>query len=483
MRDREAYCGPARTPSTMGARRPETARRTGDDRRSDPRPDRRSSPPSGRRRRLLAGLAAGSLAGLAGCTGLVDDGYGRDQAAFDPELRPYDETYPAGDDVTTFRRGTRRLGYYPDATVPDAVEVEWSEPINRLGHTAAKASPRPTPGGDRIVVPDDTGRVHAFTPDGEVLWTVRTGAGDSLGFHGTPAIADGTAYLGGYDGAMYALDVGTGETVWKTSRWQLGGALAIGSSPALWDGVLFVVAEYDHPGMDPSGTMWALDAGTGTPLWHDDRPWGMPHPSPAIDPATERMVIGSNDGVVYSWAFPSLEFAWEFETDAQVKGTIPTYEGGAFVGSWDGHVRRLDLADGSLEWAFETGAVTMSNPGIDPDAGVLYVGSDDHNLHALDAATGDQLWATDVGGHVIGSVTVTPECVLVGSYDRRLYCLEKAGGDVRWTVEGVGHATSEAVPHDGRILYAERADLSGYWADDEATVVESPGRVYALRPA
>jgi outer membrane protein assembly factor BamB len=448
--------------------------RPGDDAADDPRPGRR---------RVLAALAAGGIGGLAGCTELVDDGDRRDVAAVDPEIRPYDETYPGDDAVTMFRRGTRRLGYYPDASVPDAVDVEWSEPINRLGHSAAKSTPRPTPDGDLLVVPDDVGRVHAYTPDGETRWSVRTGAANSLGFHSTPTVADGTAYVSGYDGAMYALDVATGGTIWKTSQWQLGGALAIGSSPALWDGVLYVVAEYDHPGMDPSGTLWALDAETGRPLWYDDRPWGMPHPSPAIDPATERLVIGSNDGVVYAWEFPSLAFAWSFETGRPVKGTIPTYEGGAFVGSWDGHVRRLNLEDGSLEWRYETGAVTMSNPGVDPDAGVVYVGSDDRHVHALDAATGDRLWATNLNGNIIGSVNVTPECVLVGSYDRHVYCLEKATGDVRWAVEGVGHATGGAVPHDGRVFYTERADLSGYWQDDEETVVEEPGRVYALRPA
>jgi len=39
------------------------------------------------------------------------------------------------------------------------------------------------------------------------------------------------------------------------------------------------------------------------------------------------------------------------------------------------------------------------------------------------------------------------------------------------------------VPLDGRIFYAERADLSGYWDDDAETVLEERGRVYGLRPA
>jgi outer membrane protein assembly factor BamB len=431
------------------------------------------------RRGLLAALGAGA-AGLVGGYRFLDDDYDRDQSSFDPEIRPSDETYP-GDGVTMFRRGTRRLGYYPDAVVPDAVEVEWSMPINEVGHTAAKASPRPTSNGKAVVIPADTGTVHAVRPGGERLWTVQTEA-THLGIHGTPTIVDGTAYVGGYDGAMYALDVETGQRVWKTSRWRLRGAVAIGSSPVYWDGVLYVLVEYDHLHEEPSGTMWALDAETGTPLWHDDRLWGMPHPSLAIDPATERIVGGSNDGVCYCWEFPSLEFAWAYETDGEIKGTIPTYEGGAFVGSWDGGFRRLDLEDGSEEWTFETGRVVMSNPGVDPEAGIVYVGGDDRHVHALEADTGEELWSTSVHGKVLGSLTVTADAVLVGSYDTHLYALEKTTGEVRWRVENVGHVTSEPVPHEGRIFYAERADVRRRRGDVEETVVETPGHAYSLVP-
>ncbi|WP_336136493.1 PQQ-binding-like beta-propeller repeat protein [Natronomonas amylolytica] len=434
------------------------------------------------RRRLLRHLGAAATVGLAGCTSLPGRGYDREQEAFDPKSLPYDETYPDDDGVTMFREGTRRLGYYPDAVVPESVEREWSMPINEIGHTAAKASPRPTPDGETLIIPSDTGKVHAVRPDGEQLWTVETGAARSLGIHGTPLIVDGTAYISGYDGAMYAFDVATGERVWKTSNWRLHGAIAIGSSPVYWDGVIYVVAEYNYPWQEPSGTAWALDAETGRPLWHDDRLWGMPHPSFAIDPATERIITGSNDGVCYCWEFPSLDFAWEFQTGAEIKGTIPTYEGKAFVGSWDGHFYCLNLEDGSEEWSFETGEIIMSNPGIDPDSDVIYVGSDDRHVHALDTDTGEELWSRDVHGHVIGSLSVTSDAVLVGSYDTHLYALEKDTGAVRWRVPNNGHVTSEAVPHDGRIYYAERADLSGYWSDDAETVVETPGHAYCLGP-
>jgi len=450
------------------------------------RESRRSEVPTTSRRGWLAVLGTGVVLGT-GCVDLpIGTGtYERSQASFDPPDLGYDETHPADVDVSMFRRGTRRLGYYPDATVPDRMTVTWEMPVNYLGHTAAKSSPRPTPGGGTVVVAGDTGHVHARSTMGEHRWTAQTGA-THLGIHGTPTILDGVAYVGGYDGDLYAYAVDSGELLWRTRNSEMGGPTAIGASPAYWDGVLYAEVEY----LDPeAGRLWAFDASTGEPLWSDDQDIrGMPHPSPAIDPATERLVIGSNDGVVYAWEFPSLEFAWSFQTgqdtDEQtpVKGTMPVYEGGVFVGSWDNSVYRLDLEDGTEEWSFDTDGIVMSNPGVDPDSGTVYVGSGDNHVYALDAATGDLVWERDVGGTVLGSLTVTAETVLVGSYDTHLYALEKDTGRVRWRFQGRGHATSEPVPHDGRLYYAERANLRNYWNDDRETEIVAPGHVYRLSP-
>lgn len=434
--------------------------------------------PDSSRRRALAALGAGVAAGLGGCANVVipPSGYNRTQAGFDPIELPYDQTYPDDDGVTMFRHGLRRLGYYPEATVPDAVEVNWSRPLNYIGHTAAKASPRPVPGTDTVLFPADTGRIHAHTRDGRHRWTVQTGA-TSLGIHGTPTVVDGVAYIGGYDGDLYAFDADTGEQVWRTSRFEFGGAIAIGSSPAYWDGVLYVVVEYKNPN---AGTMWAVDAENGEPLWSDDRLWGMPHPSTAIDPVDERMFTGSNDGVFYAWEFPSLDFAWEFETGGEIKGTPPVYEDSVFVGSWDNNFYSLAVSDGAEQWRFETDGIVMSNPGVDPESDTVYVGSGDQYVYALDTETGEKQWEKYVGGTVLGSLTVTADAVLVGSYAKTLFALEKDTGEVRWSVRKRGHATSEPVPIGDRIFYAERADLRNYWDDENPTELLAPGHGYCL---
>ncbi len=466
------------------------------DRRGAERDGERAAAARVTRRQLLGTAGTAGIVGLAGC---ADRRY-RARADCSTIAAAADDAdgyvpLPADDDISMFRRGLRRYGYYPDETVPDAVRTEWSFPVNRIGHTAAKSTPRPTPDGETILIAGDTGTIHAVAPTGEERWTLETGAGWSLGFHGTPAIVDGVAYIGGYDGALYAVDVASGELQWRTTAREFGGAIAIGSSPAYVDGTLYLLAEYSDPA---SGTLWAVDAATGTPVWSDDRLWGMPHPSPAIDCEAGRLVTGSNDGVVYCWEFPSLEFAWSFQAGgeggpdgeamaggrfnlgAQIKGTTPVYDGAAFVGSWDGRFYRLDLADGSEEWSFDTGDVVMSNPAIDPDAGIVYVGGDDHRVYALETDSGEALWSTDVGGHVIGSLTATAETILVGSYDAHLYALDRETGDRRWRVENRGHVTSGAIPRDGRIYYAERGVFSNYYDDDEETTLEEPGRAYCL---
>lgn len=435
------------------------------------------------RRRLLAATGAGVGAGLAGCTASGGpSGYDLDQGDLEFEPLPYDETYPDDDSITMFRGGLRRLGYYPEETVPESVSINWRSPVNYAGHNAAKASPLLTPDGETVVVPADTGLIHAFGPKGRHRWVAETPS-TRQGFHATPVIADGVAYLGGYDGAvrgqeaaMYAIDVGDGEVLWRTE--EMDGSVAIGSSAGYWEGYIYAIVEYRHP--TEKGALWVFDAASGEPVFSDDRIKGMPHPTVAIDPDAERLLSGSNDGTLYCWEFPSLEFLWGFETGGEVKGPIATYDGAAFFGSWDGNVYRVALEDGTEEWSFGTGDVVMSAPGIDPESGTVYIGSDDWHVYAIDAGTGEEVWTTDVGGRVMGAVSVTNDAVLAGTTAGELCALERDAGELRWWVETAGQVTSEPVPRDGRIYVAERGVVPGYFQDDAEEVVETPGHVYCL---
>lgn len=401
------------------------------------------------RRRYLRGVGAGTAALLAGCVGFTDE-------AFDPlASTALDETAE-----TQFRRGLHNRGYV-DATVPEAVEVDWTMPVNRGEHTAAKSTPVAVGGTDSsdVVVAGDTGTVRRVSADGEVVWSADVEP-TTRGIHGTPAVANGTVYVGAYDGAMYAFDVGTGDR-----RWRTGIGDAIGSSPVYLDGVVYIAVEY----ATPSGSVAALDAESGEVRWIDRQPTDHPHSTVAIDRGVGRLVVGSNDGVCYAWTFPGLERAWTFETDGAIKGPIATYDGLAVFGSWDHGVYGVDLEDGTEVWSFAAEEDVMSGPAVAHDT--VYVGSHDARLYALDGSTGEERWRFQAGGWIIGSVTATREHVLAGAYDARMYAIEAATGEGRWSVEGRGHATSAVLLDEGALYYAERATEA------------EPGLLYRLVPA
>jgi outer membrane protein assembly factor BamB len=417
-----------------------------------------------RTRRDWLRVAGGvGVAGLAGCGSLGGDSRSNDDDAgsgFDGADLPLNlDDRPQSPDglASQFRQGLRNHGHI-DATIPETVEVRWAVPANRGDHTASKGSPMATPSGD-VLLADDTGRVQSIATDGTTNWATSI-SDDDRGSHGTPAIADGTAYVGTYDGVVSAVSVADGEIEWQT---DVGDAAA--ASPTYHEGKLYVAVEY----ATPSGTVVVMDAESGDVEWRDDRPTDHPHSTVAVDLERDRFLFGSNDGHVYAWSLSGPERAWTFDTGGEVKAPIAVSRGIAVVPSWAGTVTAVDVADGTGLWEFET------DPGVSPTDepdpmrtggvmcapavhdGTAYVGSHNGDAYAIDLATGEELWSTTTGGLITGSVTATNEHVLVGSYDAKLYALDRADGSVTWTVEGKGDVTSAPLVAGDAIYYAERA--------------------------
>ncbi len=415
-----------------------------------------SGDPGPTRRRLLAATAA--TAGLAGCLDVFGGGDGDTGPTTDTTTEATTtrettttttttEPEPATRADAMFRGGLRRLGYHPERSVPDEAAEQWAvDGINKGDHTAAKASAVPAPTGD-LIVPGDDGTVYAVGPAGEVRWAAATHP-SAFGIHGTPAIANGTAYVGAYDGALYAFDLATGERRWRT---PLGDA--IGSSPAYHDGRLYVGVEYLGPN---DGSLYAVDA-DGTVIEERTEPTDHPHSTPAIDLDAGYVVMGANDGVLYGWEYPSLEPAWEFDTGEAIKGPVAVHDGAAVFGSWDDAVFRVDVASGDPEWAYPVGEDVMSGPAIDTDSGTVYVGSHDTGLHAVSLASGERRFRFDTGGWITGCPTVTRDHVVVGSYDGNCYAVEKDGGDPTWAVSFDGWITCEPLVLDESVYVTERA--------------------------
>lgn len=399
---------------------------------------------------------------LSGCVGWLHP----ERTVLDP-ARAADEAihFSVDHGQPVFQGDIQHTGYFPGLVVPESVAVAWQvTPWNVGEHSAAKGSPVVADG--TVYVGADDGTVAAFTLAGDEVW--RNDLSDSKrGTHGTPLVTDDYLYIGTYDGHLHMLDRDTGERLW---RQRLGGSVA--ASPLIFEGVLYISVET----AEPSGRFFALDPATGDTLWRDYGITDHPHSSIAIDPLRRVATVGANDGVLYAWDIDTRERLWTFATrggeDGDIKAPILVADGGAFFGSWDHHVYRVHLENGTLAWAGETGHKVMGAPALDPTTRTLYIGGHDKVFRALDADDGSLRWSYRTGGWIIGAATVTDNAVLVGSYDKHLYAFDKFDGSLLWRFQVDGYPTSAPLVVDGPdgtlVVFADRA-------------VDGPGSLWALK--
>ncbi|MDK1031481.1 MAG: PQQ-binding-like beta-propeller repeat protein [Planctomycetia bacterium] len=142
-------------------------------------------------------------------------------------------------------------------------------------------------------------------------------------------------------------------------------------------------------------------------------------------------------GVSRSKVPDSPVLLWQFETGGAVESSAAIVRGRVFVGSDDGKVYALDLAEGKKLWEYQTGGSVKSSPLV--IGGAVFVGSSDEHLYAIDADTGDLRWKYKTGKKILGGAnwTLSPEgnrlWILAGSYDGKLYCLDSQSGEEVWT--------------------------------------------------
>jgi len=127
------------------------------------------------------------------------------------------------------------------------------------------------------------GWLHAIDAEtGEEEWTVD--AGDWV--RGSPTYADGTVYIGSYDGTLHALDGVSGEHVWA---FESEGGIDE-ASPTVVGDTVFVA---DDP-FESGGTVYGVDTETGEAVWTHATEGAGFRSSPTV--ADGVLYIGSDGG-------------------------------------------------------------------------------------------------------------------------------------------------------------------------------------------
>jgi len=334
-------------------------------------------------------------------------------------------------------------------------------------------------------------------PQGKLKWVFSTGAP----IHSSPAVVDGTVYVGSQDSKLYALDAATGAKRWeyKTGSW-------VESSPAVVNGVVYFGSN--------DGRLYALDAQSGEKLW-DFRAKYFIKSSPAV--ADGVVYFGAGDYYVYALDAVKGEKLWDFEAKGVVSSSPTVANGIVYIGSGRSFCYALHALDGRLRlhfksyypvysspavsdeivyfsnsrghlyavdgnarnwlweheikpywiqlWAFglplptpppqsgflwrlELGKTANSSPVVTDDT--LYVGSD-NKLVAIDLESYQKCWEFETEGMVRSSPALVDTTIYVGSEDGRLYAVDATTGEKLWDILTGDKITSSPAVADGTV--------------------------------
>jgi outer membrane protein assembly factor BamB len=238
--------------------------------------------------------------------------------------------------------------------------------------SAFEASPALGSGGAVFIGCNDK-KLYAFEGvSGTKRWTFTTGGQ----IHEAPAIAiNGTVYTGSADGKLYALDSLTGS-----NKWTFATAGSIVCSPAIGaDGTVYFGSS-DHK-------VYAVNGATGKEIWEYLTAAAVDW-SPAL--ADDMVVIGSNDGTMYSLEADTGEVCWSLPLLTPYSRLHPTFgtDGNLYFGG-PGWFTALDHITKIPAWLYTT-PTTNNLTGVIGADGTVYFGSDGGSFYAV--------WSTSLGG-------------------------------------------------------------------------------------
>ena len=310
---------------------------------------------------------------------------------------------------------------------------------------------------------------------GEERWSTATGGAVAA----SPAIVDGTAYIGSSSGRVLALDADTGEEVWS---FDTGSTVA--SSPAAADGVVYVGAD--------NGRLYALDAETGRVFWkynaiHDIRS------SPVVHDGTV-YVRGTFDVHALDAGTGTLKWeTWGVSTQDAYRMASLTYRNDTLYVPGNSEVLAMEPGEGDVRWRYETSGRIATTPAVTNER--IYVGTSEGRLHAIHAHDGTRAWSTgavadDTEGRypLASSPAVADDLVYIAS--------SPPGSQSGPVGAGTGAEAGDVMAlnaSSGEIVWSHHARTYSFDWEDEFRTDPSPavagdtvyaglpdGRVYAL---
>lgn len=232
-------------------------------------------------------------------------------------------------------------------------------------------------------------------------WNVTTG-----GVVSSPALVDGVAYVGSWDGNIYAFNANTGAQIWNYATGRIG----FSSTPAVINGKLYTGAD--------DGNVYCLDATTGTKLWAANA-GGIPTSPPSLvsplgagSPTVvdDRVYVAAGNTLLYCFNALNGAIIWTYNATQDIHTMKPTVVDGAVYFGANGifmreagpHVIKLNATTGAQIFnvvipGYFGGYSYFPNiyASVTVGAGMAFARGIYRYNYALNATTGAIVWMVD----------------------------------------------------------------------------------------
>ncbi len=377
---------------------------------------------------LLAGGLAGCSRGSSGVSAPTEAAPVRNVAVTDTDWRVW--------------RGPTGDGISPDR----AAIVSWSAEQNRLwsADVPGRGHASPVVAGDQVFVAtadESQGQQLLLSYDrksGQERWRAVVHQGTLPRMHGknsqasaTPACDQNRVYvLFIHADGLYATAYDfAGQQVWQTKVGSFQSEHGYGSSPALFEGSLFVNGDSLKDCF-----VAAVDCETGSVRWKTDRTTTGKHGSYAtpivaqVAGKPQLLLSGMRSTDSYDPATGSL--LWTVRGPAEVTACTPAFHNDLVFSSGGYPEKELlairadgtgDVTASHIAWRSTRGVTYVPSPLY--HNGRLYVVSDDGIASCFDATSGKQIWQERLSGKFSASPVLAGEYLYVPSEDGKTFVL------------------------------------------------------------
>ncbi|KAF0127198.1 MAG: PQQ repeat protein [Elusimicrobia bacterium] len=274
----------------------------------------------------------------------------------------------------------------------------------------------------------------------------------------SPAVYEGIVYVGARSGSLYALDAGTGQLLWdySTDGW-------IDASPAVSSGTVYVTSR--------DGNLYAFNRQSGGLLWR--APLGAPSiSSPLVFGGKVYAGTGAPGNRLKVFDSTTGTFLWEYKANQPVDSTPATDGSGVFFGSNDGRMYALDMESRSGKWGSlgqTVGTFGVMTAAVSSLAVYAVPSGNTGELYKLDPPTGGPLgkyepYSAGSGLMETASPVLTGNRIYysAGNSPHTLYCLDSDSLGFISSAPVLGNTSVFGMPSSpamaGAVIYAGTAD-------------------------